>query len=103
MREEFQPAVYILFCRPRALTYIGVTSNLMQRVWQHRCGIGCTYTRRYNLKRLACFELLGTMELAIGREKQIKNWHRPWKHGLVEDHNPEWRDLAEDIGLPLLG
>ena len=103
MRDTFQPAVYIIAGRPRALTYIGVTSNLVQRIWQHRNGTGSAYARRYRMTRLMHFELFGTMEFAIAREKQIKAWHRPWKHGLIEQGNPDWRDLAEEIGLPPLG
>jgi putative endonuclease len=99
---EFQPCIYILTNRPYGLPYIGVTSNLVQRIAQHREGAFSSYTKRYNLKRLVHFEQFGTMELAIVQEKRLKNWHRPWKHNLVVQHNPDWRDLAEDFGFPPL-
>ncbi|GAA0473250.1 GIY-YIG nuclease family protein [Parasphingorhabdus litoris] len=98
-----QPTVYIVTNKARGLPYIGVTSNLIQRIHQHRTGIVPGFTRKYRLKRLVHFEQFGTMELAIAREKQLKNWHRPWKINLIEAGNPDWRDLAEDIGFePLL-
>lgn len=102
MRDDFQPAVYILARIPRDLTYIGVTSNLVQRIAQHRDGSFPGFANRYALRRLMVFELFGTMDLAIAREKQLKNWHRGWKHGLMVASNPDWCDLAEGLGfLPL--
>jgi putative endonuclease len=95
----FQPATYIVTNKARGLPYIGVTSNLIQRIHQHRTGIVPGFTRKYSLKRLVHFEQFGTMELAIAREKQLKNWHRPWKINLIEASNPDWRDLAEDLGF----
>ncbi|HEY9092426.1 GIY-YIG nuclease family protein [Parasphingorhabdus sp.] len=95
----FQPAVYIVTNKPNGTPYIGVTSNLMQRIHQHREGIVPGFTRKYLLKRLVYFEQFGTMELAIAREKQLKNWHRPWKINLIEAANPQWRDMAEDLGF----
>lgn len=73
MRDVFQPAVYILVRIPRDLTYIGVTSNLVQRIAQHRDGSFPGFASRYALRRPVLFELFGTMELAIAREKQLKN------------------------------
>ncbi len=95
----FQPTVYIVTNKPRGLPYIGVTSNLMQRTHQHREGIVRGFTLKYRLKRLVHFEQFGTMEQAIAREKQLKNWHRPWKINLIQTTNPKWRDLAEDLGF----
>ncbi|WP_109356411.1 GIY-YIG nuclease family protein [Sphingorhabdus sp. EL138] len=95
----FQPATYIVTNKARGLPYIGVTSNLIQRIHQHREGIVPGFTQKYRLKRLVHFEQFGTMELAIAREKQLKNWHRPWKINLIEATNPDWRDLAEDLGF----
>lgn len=85
--------------RKGGVIYIGVTSNLMQRIAQHRNGAFKGYSRKYNAKRLVLYEQFGTMELAITREKQLKNWHRQWKINHIETSNPEWRDLAEDFGF----
>ncbi|TCQ00265.1 putative endonuclease [Sphingomonas sp. PP-F2F-A104-K0414] len=98
-----QPAVYILASWRNGTLYIGVTSDLMVRVAQHRAGSFGGFTRMYGVKRLVWFEIADTMEGAIGREKQLKNWHRAWKIELIEADNPTWRDLAEDLGFgPLL-
>jgi putative endonuclease len=77
--------------------YAGVTSNPIQRIWQHREGIGAGFTKRYGCKLLVWFELAGTMEAAIMREKQIKAGSRAKKLALIEAMNPEWRDLFEEI------
>ncbi len=97
-----QPAVYILASWRNGTLYIGVTSNLMARIVQHRAGSFGGFTRMYGVKRLVWFEIADTMEGAIGREKQLKNWHRAWKIELIEASNPTWRDLAEDWGFPPL-
>ncbi|MEG3084742.1 GIY-YIG nuclease family protein [Sphingomonas sp. PB2P12] len=94
-----QPAVYILASWRNGTLYIGVTSNLMARIVQHRAGSFGGFTRMYGVKRLVWFEMADTMEGAIGREKQLKNWHRAWKIELIEAGNPTWHDLAEDLGL----
>jgi putative endonuclease len=82
--------------------YIGVTSDLMKRISQHRDGFFSGHTKKYKHKRLLLFETLGTMEAAIAREKQLKNWHRPWKINHITASNPEWLDLAVDLGFPPL-
>ena len=82
--------------------YTGVTSQLVGRVWQHREEVTGGFTKRYGIKRLVWFEVHGTMESAIRREKSIKRWHRKWKIELVEAENPTWRDLAEDFGFDSL-
>ena len=79
--------------------YCGVTSNLMQRVSQHRDGIFEGHSKARGTNRLVWFEMHATMEAAIQREKRIKNWNRAWKIGLIEDGNPDWRDLAVDFGF----
>ncbi|KAF1718685.1 GIY-YIG nuclease [Pseudoxanthomonas yeongjuensis] len=81
----------------RGTLYIGVTSDLVARTWQHREHIVEGFTRRYNVTMLAWYELHGTMESAILREKQLKKWNREWKLRLVQEFNPEWRDLWDDI------
>ncbi|TWD11520.1 putative endonuclease [Sphingobium sp. AEW010] len=79
--------------------YIGVTSNLMARIHQHRTKAMDGFTARYDVNRLVWFEMCDTMEVAIVREKQLKNWKRKWKLDLIEAGNPRWRDLAEDLGF----
>ena len=98
-RDTFQPAVYTMANRKLGTIYVGVTSNLVQRIWQHREGIGGGFTARYGCKRLVWFELHGTMENAILHEKQLKAGSRAKKIALVEADNPDWHDLyAEIIG-----
>jgi putative endonuclease len=101
---ERDPCVYIVASAFHGTIYAGVTSNLLQRIVQHRAGTLGGFTRQYGCKRLVWFEMHGTMESAILREKQLKNWLREWKVALVEAENPTWRDLAEDYGFePLIG
>ncbi|WP_206367483.1 GIY-YIG nuclease family protein [Sphingomonas sinipercae] len=77
--------------------YVGVTSNLPERVWQHRSGLADGFTKQYGCKLLAWFEQAETMEAAISREKQIKGGSRLKKLSLIEARNPDWRDLFADI------
>jgi putative endonuclease len=77
--------------------YIGVTSNLGQRAWQHREGLLPGFTHKYGVKTLVFYEFHDSIEAAIRREKQIKEWHRAWKIELIESMNPDWRDLYEDL------
>ena len=79
--------------------YIGVTSDLIARIYQHRTKAARGFTSRYSVYRLVRFEQFADMHAAISREKQLKNWHRPWKINLIEENNPEWLDLAIDLGL----
>jgi putative endonuclease len=98
------PAVYIITNTFHGTIYTGVTSNLLQRIHQHREGTFKGFTATHGCKRLVWFEMRGSMEVAITREKQLKNWHRDWKIALIEAGNPTWRDLAEDFGFaPLIG
>lgn len=99
MHEDFQPTVYLMASHRNGTLYVGVTSHLLQRVYQHREGLLKGFTSDYGVHRLVWFEQLGTMELAIGREKRIKKWNRSWKIALIEEMNPDWRDLAIDFGL----
>ena len=98
MRGLFQPCVYILASYLNGTLYIGVTSNLVQRMWQHRNGITKGFAAKYRAYRLVHFEIFDTMHEAISREKQLKRWHRAWKINLIEASNAEWRDLAFEIG-----
>jgi putative endonuclease len=102
MRDERNPCVYLLASGHYGAIYIGVTSNLLQRLVQHREGLIPGFTRRYKVHRLVHFEMFGEMEPAILREKQLKRWHRQWKMNLINAENPEWRDLAVGLGLPPL-
>ena len=103
MQRDFTPTVYLLASRRNGTLYVGVTSNLVQRVWQHREGLVAGFTKEYGVKLLVWFEQHGTMELAIQREKRIKKWIRAWKLSLIEKDNPEWRDLAFELGFEPLG
>jgi len=90
---------YILASQTRGTLYIGVTSDLPKRMWQHRSGDVAGFTSRYRVYRLVHAEFFADMEGAIAREKQLKRWPRAWKIRLVEESNPEWRDLAVTWGL----
>lgn len=92
-----QPCVYLLASKYNGTLYVGVTSNLSQRVWQHKNDLCRGFTQRYGVHRLVWYEVHETMESAIVREKTIKEWKRRWKIDLIEGMNPEWRDLYEDI------
>jgi putative endonuclease len=92
------PAVYILASKRNGTLYVGVTSDLIQRIWQHRQDLIEGFTRRYNVKLLIWYELHDDMSSAITREKQIKEWRRAWKIELVERLNPTWKDLWTEIG-----
>jgi putative endonuclease len=103
MQREFSPCVYLLASARNGTVYTGVTSNLLQRIAQHREGTFDGFTRKHNVKMLVWFEQHSTMEHAIIREKRVKKWNRAWKLRLIEESNPRWRDLAEDFGFgPLL-
>jgi len=95
MAKQFY--VYILASKPNGTLYTGVTSNLIQRVWQHKHDVIQGFTRKYNVKTLVYYEVHENAESALTREKKIKRWRRAWKLDLIEDSNPEWRDLYDDI------
>ena len=92
-----QPCVYLLASRRNGTLYTGVTSNLVQRVWQHKNNLVDGFTEKYGVHTLVWFEVHQTMPSAIEREKAIKEWRRAWKIELIESVNPQWRDLYEDI------
>lgn len=92
-----EPSVYILASRRRGTLYIGVTSNLAKRVWEHKQNLAEGFTKRYNVHDLVWYELHPTMPAAIQREKSLKEWRRQWKLNLIEKANPNWRDLSLDI------
>jgi putative endonuclease len=87
--------VYILTNHKDGRLYIGVTSDLAQRIYDHRRGMGSEFTRRYRLHRLVYVEAHATMPLAIAREKRLKAWNRAWKVRLINHDNPNWEDLFD--------
>ena len=87
--------VYILTNKPLGTLYIGVTAELENRLSHHKRRTIAGFSKRYNLDKLVHYEICGTIEEAIAREKQLKRWHRQWKINLIEANNPEWRDLSE--------
>ena len=91
------PCVYMLASKPDGTLYIGVTSNLVQRVWQHKNDFVAGFTKRYSVHRLVWYEVHETVESAISREKALKKWNRGWKIELIEKGNPTWKELYDDI------
>jgi putative endonuclease len=89
--------VYILASRRNGTLYIGMTDNLVKRVWQHRNGVVPGFTKKYGVKMLVWYELHETREAALTRERQIKKWNRTWKLKIIEQANPAWCDLWDDI------
>ena len=92
-----QPAVYILVSKQNGTLYIGVTSNLQKRAWEHKNDLVEGFTRKYGVHQLVYYELHEDMISAINREKQMKKWNRAWKLELIERQNRGWRDLWEEI------
>lgn len=94
---EKRPCVYILASNNNAVIYIGVTSQLPQRIWQHQNGVVEGFTNKYNVHKLVYFELFEDMATAINREKQLKQWKRKWKLDLVKESNPDFLDLSATL------
>lgn len=92
-----QPAVYLLASQRNGTLYLGVTSSLIGRIWQHRQHVAEGFTQKYSVTQLVWYEIHETMESAILREKQLKKWRRAWKIDLIEQINPYWRDLFPEI------
>ena len=97
-----QPCVYILASRRHGTLYIGVTSDLLARLHQHRNGAFKGFTARHHVHRLVHFEMFDDMDAAIAREKQLKAWRRAWKIALIEENNPFWEDRAVEFGFETL-
>jgi putative endonuclease len=91
------PCVYILASRRNGTLYVGVTSNLARRIFEHRSNAVAGFVRTYHMHRLVYAEFHSTMADAILREKRIKKWRRAWKLKLIEAEKPQWRDLADDL------
>jgi len=92
-----QPAIYILSNKRNGVLYIGVTSDLLKRTYQHKYHVVNGFSKKYNLNKLIYFEMHESMNDAIAREKQLKKWNRAWKIKLIETINPEWLDLSKDL------
>ena len=95
-----QPCVYILASQRNGTLYVGVTSNLLKRTWEHRNGVVSGFTQRYRIHQLVYFEQAADMLSAISREKQLKRWKRQWKINLIEQSNPAWDDLYTRLAAP---
>lgn len=89
--------VYIMSNKPHGTLYIGVTNNLIKRVFQHKIGLQSGFTKKYKLKMLVYFECYADINFAIQREKNLKHWSKEWKRILIEKMNPQWLDLYEDL------
>ena len=94
---ERQPCVYILSNKRNGTLYIGVTSDLPERIWEHKNKVIDSFSKRYGTYLLVWYESHMNMESAISREKMIKKWRRQWKLELIESTNPEWKDLYNEI------
>jgi putative endonuclease len=92
-----QPAIYIISNIHNTTLYIGVTSNLPERIYKHKEKLIKGFSSKYNLTKLVYFEIYEDMENAILREKRLKEWHRKWKNRLISEMNPQWRDLYLDL------
>ena len=92
-----EPAVYILASQPNGTLYVGVTSDLVQRIWEHKLEQADGFTKEHHVHMLVYYEYHDDMDSAIQREKQMKRWKRDWKVRLIEKNNPEWNDLYETI------
>jgi putative endonuclease len=92
-----QPGVYILANKRNGTLYVGVTSDLGKRIWEHKNNSGEGFKKKYNLHKLVWYEPQETMESAIMREKRLKDWKRAWKLELIETENPDWLDLYDKI------
>jgi putative endonuclease len=92
-----QPVVYILASKRNGTLYIGVTSDLVKRIWEHKNNMVEGFTKRYEVNSLIWYEVHENMESAIEREKRLKEWKRKWKLELIESSNPHWQDLYNTI------
>jgi putative endonuclease len=89
--------IYILSSKERGTLYVGVTSNLPKRVYEHKNGLVEGFTKKYSVHRLVYYEVATDAETALTRERQIKRWNRAWKLRLIEERNPGWTDLYDNI------
>ena len=94
---ERQPCVYMMASQRNGTLYIGVTSNLIKRIWEHKTNVVEGFTKKYGVHTLVWYEVHEIMGSAIQREKSLKKWQRKWKIDLIESLNPEWKDLYKTI------
>jgi putative endonuclease len=92
-----QPVVYILASKKNGTLYIGITTNLKKRVWEHKNNLIEGFTQRYGIHQLVWYEVHNTLDSAIKREKRLKKWKRDWKIELIESVNPDWQDLYDKL------
>jgi putative endonuclease len=91
------PCVYLLASQRNGTLYVGVTSNLPKRLWEHQHDVVAGFSQRYGVHTLVWYEVHPDMSSAIAREKELKKWRRAWKLALIETSNPQWRDLGGEI------
>jgi putative endonuclease len=96
-KSEKSFAVYIMASKRNGTLYIGVTSDLVGRVYHHKAGTYDGFTKKYKVHMLVWYEIHGTADTALSREKQLKEWNRIWKLRLIEEMNPDWSDLSADF------
>ncbi|OGY45668.1 MAG: hypothetical protein A2744_00170 [Candidatus Buchananbacteria bacterium RIFCSPHIGHO2_01_FULL_44_11] len=89
--------VYILASKRNGTSYVGVTSNLVKRINEHKEGAVLGFSKRYNVKKLVYYEETNDVQIALQREKRLKKWKRQWKLDLIEKENPTWRDLSNNF------
>jgi putative endonuclease len=94
-----QSYIYFLANTYNNVLYLGVTNNLVRRVAEHKAKINKSFSYKYNCEKLVYYETFALITDAIAREKQLKNWKREWKNKLINDFNPEWKDLSNEIGI----
>jgi putative endonuclease len=94
---ERQPCVYMMASQRNGTLYIGVTSNLIKRIWEHKTNVVEGFTKKYGVHTLVWYGIHETMDSAIQKEKTLKKWRREWKIELIESSNPDWHDLYETI------
>jgi len=97
MGQYRQYYLYILTNRYNEVLYIGMTNNIIRRMFEHKNKLVEGFTQKYNLTKLVYYEIATDVKSAINREKQLKNWHREWKINLITEFNPEWKDLSKEI------
>ena len=92
--------IYILANQKRVTLYIGVTSDVIKRIYQHKTNAVKSFTKKYSVHRLVHYEIYDTFDVAVQREKNLKKWKREWKIKLIEENNPNWKDLYTSIIAP---
>ncbi len=97
MRDDKQYYIYILTNKTNKVLYIGITNDLVRRMFEHKNKLMEGFSKKYKLTKLVYYEATIDVESAIRREKQLKNWHRDWKMNLVNERNPDWKDLSEEF------